>query len=428
MHATKDGESISIFSYLTGYVPTDKRESKEDFLTQAFAWILEQYPKFAYYYINFINKKICRKVDKNTTVYAISNGYNYKYEIETQRNLDGGHSRLDLLISTKADNDKKVYYICEHKVDSELSENQISRYMSLKSEINPDPSAEFYSILLTKDIKQHTQYADVKIVWGDVKELIDTFLTEEHLKGEKEYIFVLEQLSMYLAEKGLENAKPIDKSDLENHNFNIVKFDNDSCIEKTLSYFINRLKDDLDKLEYEDNLKKEFPNLSKLSEANYKLTCDKESWGRKGISIFGNEWDQKKSYNDVNLIKGAWKVGLFVGFLYSPRDHKIEPLDAKKGFDMVIILDGMGKCDSERINNAAFDNMTEILKKNSEDFSFIPFEELKNDFRLAVLRKSFMDVLSENGEFQTDIEKQYELFKKYAFTGMNLMANAYANK
>lgn len=80
------------------------------------------------------------------------------------------------------------------------------------------------------------------------------------------------------------------------------------------------------------------------------------------------------------------------------------------------------------INNAAFDNMTEILKKNSEDFSFIPFEELKNDFRLAVLRKSFMDVLSENGEFQTDIEEQYKLFKKYAFTGMNLMANAYANK
>ena len=33
--------SKSIFSYLISYVPTDKRESKEDYLTQMFAWILD---------------------------------------------------------------------------------------------------------------------------------------------------------------------------------------------------------------------------------------------------------------------------------------------------------------------------------------------------------------------------------------------------
>ena len=428
MKETKENESTSLFSFLTGYVPTDKRESKEDFFTQAFAWILEQFPKFAIYYIDFLNEKLCRKADVNATIYGMVNGQKYKYEIETQRNLDDGHSRLDLLISVKADNDKKVYYICEHKVDSELSENQISRYMSLKSEINPDPSAEFYSILLTKDVKQHTQYADVRIVWGDVKELIDAFLVEDYLKSEREFIFVLEQLSMYLTEKGLENAKSVNKWDLINHNFDIDKFNKDSDIEKTLNHFMNKLSEDLDELKSEGKLEKIFPNLLNLSDANYKLICNKALWGRKGISIFGNEWDSNKSYNDVNLFKGAWKVGLFVGFLYNPSDHKIEPLNVQKGFDMVIILDGMGKRYSERINNASFDSMTETLKKNSADFNFIPFEELKNNYRLAVLRKSFMDVLSINGEFQNDIDVQYELFKKYAFEGINLMANAYANK
>ena len=52
----------SIFSYLISYVPTDKRESKEDYLTQMFAWILTNVTGFADAYIEFLaskNEAIC---------------------------------------------------------------------------------------------------------------------------------------------------------------------------------------------------------------------------------------------------------------------------------------------------------------------------------------------------------------------------------
>lgn len=420
-----DSKSQSLFYYLTSYVPTEKRESKEDFLTQAFAWILVEFPPFTYYYLDFLNEKLYQ----NTKKEGIKKGENYKYMIETQRQLDGGHSRLDLLINIKLSNGKKVHYICEHKVESELSENQISRYMSLASEIDNDKSSQFYSVLLTKNTKQHTQYADVRIVWGDIKELIDSFL-QDYTKGtDKEYIFILKQLSLYLTEKGLEKAKPIVKEDLENHNFEIKGFKKDSYIEKTLNYFVYRLAGEIEDLIEQDKLVSVLPNIKGLSEANIKPTVTKSSWGRKGINIFGNEWDSNKSYNDVDLFNGAWKVGLFVGFLFNPTDHELEDApDREKGFDMVIIMDGKGK---DKLRKKVLDNktlkyMTDNLQGNSGDFSFIPFEELKNPFRLAVLRKPFMDVLCIDGEFQNNVDTQYELFKKNAIEGINLMADAYS--
>lgn len=49
--------SESIFSYLTSYIPTDKRESKEDYLTQMFAWMLNNIEEYAREYVLFLSKK-----------------------------------------------------------------------------------------------------------------------------------------------------------------------------------------------------------------------------------------------------------------------------------------------------------------------------------------------------------------------------------
>ena len=422
----RQDKSTSLFYYLVSYVPTEKREAKEDYLTQAFAWLLKEYEPFARYYIDFLNKKICSQDDTRTKVYDIGNVK--RIEIETQKELNDGQCRLDLLIcSTMLD--KKIYYICEHKVDSVLSEKQIDRYMSLISEIDSDPSAEFHSVLLTKSIKQHTQTADIRIVWGDIKELIEDFLARESERGEKSvYGFILSQLSMYLTERGLENVKPVKEDDLRKHDFALTRFEKDSDIEKTLNYFMYRLMDDLENLKTQERLDNEFPNLKSLSEAEFNLQIPKPAWGRKGINLFGNEWDPNRDYNDVDLFKGKWKVGLFVGVLFSTTDHKIEPLEREKGFDVVVILDGKGKDDNKWIYNPTFYKMTERLKKKHDGFNFIPFEELKNQYRLAVLRTNFMDILTQNGEYQYDIDIQYGLLKETIYKGINLMADAYAGK
>ena len=415
-------ESPSLFSYLTSYVPTEKRESKEDFLTQAFAWVLKHFPQFAYHYIDFLRGKLSHNTAVSGGTQSIKS-----YEIDTQRQLDDGHSRLDLLIRVELIDGKKEYYICEHKVDSELSAGQISRYMALTSEIDDDAEAAFYSVLLTKSKNQHSQAANVSIVWGDIKELIDKFVSIFAVQDDNNaFVFLLGQLSQYLTEKGLENVKPIRKYDIETHNYN--KFANDSEIEKSFNYIMRRLLNDLDTLKTQEDLEREFPNLNKLSEAYLDLQFSKAQWGRKGINIFGNQWDPNAGNKEVALGKGEWKVGLFVGVLLDPRDHKLEPYDKSKGFDMVVILDGRGKYNGKslELNNPAFDKMTRALKCNSGDFDFVPFDKLRSSYRLAVLRIPFIDVLSENGVFQEDIDKQYELFKEYAFRGINLMADSYS--
>ena len=47
----------SLFSYLVSYVPTDKRESKEDYLTQMFAWILKNVEGVAHEYVRYLCEK-----------------------------------------------------------------------------------------------------------------------------------------------------------------------------------------------------------------------------------------------------------------------------------------------------------------------------------------------------------------------------------
>ena len=47
----------SLFSYLVSYVPTDKREAKEDYLTQIFAWILANVENAANIYVKYLCEK-----------------------------------------------------------------------------------------------------------------------------------------------------------------------------------------------------------------------------------------------------------------------------------------------------------------------------------------------------------------------------------
>ena len=91
----------SLFSYLTSYVPTDKREAKEDYLTQMFAWILENVNGFAWQYVKFLS-------EKNSAIPAPAKE-NFSCTVSTQETLPTG--RIDLLL--KCGN---IGFICEHKV------------------------------------------------------------------------------------------------------------------------------------------------------------------------------------------------------------------------------------------------------------------------------------------------------------------------
>ena len=106
--------SLSIFSYLKSYILTEKRNPQEDYLTQLFAWILENIPGTATSYVRFL-------CDKNSNI-NIPISDDTLIKVDTQRVVSSG--RIDMFLSV----DDKWGIICEHKIDSELSENQIEKY------------------------------------------------------------------------------------------------------------------------------------------------------------------------------------------------------------------------------------------------------------------------------------------------------------
>lgn len=150
----------SIFSFIKSYIPTDKRNAQEDYLTQMFAWMLNNIHPFADNYISLLCKKgsSINQISVNTI------------KIATQESIpldqSGTTGRVDLLLIV---NDK-IAFVCEHKVWSSLSDNQIDKYMKASNKLGEYDQC--YSVLLTVSGGQHTQYADIKIIWNDIYEMI----------------------------------------------------------------------------------------------------------------------------------------------------------------------------------------------------------------------------------------------------------------
>lgn len=421
-------ENDSLFKFLTGYVPTEKRESKEDFLTQAFAWLLKEVEGFSEAYIRFLKQNEKKELPSNFEKIELPSKFE-NIEIITQKELkgctreDGKEGRLDLLISVNSN----TYFICEHKVDSELSEDQIKKYMDNKAEIDPTPTAKFYSVLLTKSVSQHKQPANVSIIWGDIKEFVDNFLQEKSSTEDK-YRFLLEQFSFYLSERGLEKAKAINKDELEKYDYTKYKEDKYMVgLIKTLDYFNYRL---LDEIQDDSELKRICPNIDKLSDAPYEPIFHRSRWGRRGIDLFADLWDPRgknKMKKEYDMSKPAWwKPGLFIGFLLDPKDHKLEAEACKCGLDIILTLDGVGKNYNIKKENQKLNSITNVLNIQDSQFDCLTIDKLKNPYRLVVLRRPLIDTLTVDSIFVEDIDKQYELYRKAIIEGLNLLGNACA--
>lgn len=147
----------SIFNFIKSYIPTDKRDAQEDYLTQMFAWMLDNIRPFAIDYIRLLYEKINKIKSLN------DNDIN-DIKVSTQKTISSG--RIDLLLRVNG----TIAFICEHKVWSPVSKNQIAKYMENSKELGDKYT--YYFVLLTAGVNQHTQDADIKIVWGDVHELI----------------------------------------------------------------------------------------------------------------------------------------------------------------------------------------------------------------------------------------------------------------
>lgn len=363
----------SLFSYLVSYVPTDKRESKEDYLTQMFAWILKNIEGVAHVYVQYL-------CEKGNISYVLSE--TDEIEIYTQTTVPCG--RIDLLINVN----KEIAFICEHKVFSELSENQINKYMKDSVILGNE---KYYSVLLTYSTLQHTQPADISIVWGDIYELFEEYIVNYEVDDK----FVIEQFLKYLSENGMGKAELISN-------------------EAMLGYWsAMKLENQLD-LIFRQLAEVDYSVLCKGIEAlgeDYEPTYNKMRWGRIGIDIF------KK-----------WNLGLFAGVMLHTENHQLYPKDAQKGPDFVIFLESEYSKTDERIRTVYEKNihsegylkMNQSLLADSGSFEYIAGIK-ESPWRIAVLRKPLYDILY-NTYKQAE---QVEAIKSAIVEGMDLLIKGY---
>ncbi|MCR5452400.1 MAG: PD-(D/E)XK nuclease family protein [Lachnospiraceae bacterium] len=367
----------SIFSYLKSYVPSEGRDPKEDYLTQMFAWILTNIDEAARVYIGFLYEKV-GEAGKDIEGLRIS--------VSTQEVLkvSDGVGRIDLLIKVGEDDG----FICEHKVFSDLSENQIQKYMDNADQLG---NRTYYSVLVTYSSSQWIQDSDVAITWSDIYSLFEEKIVKSGLLNSNEVgAFIIREFMAYLHENdmgGYTNIRP----DMMRSWF----------VAPSLEKSLERLFKELVNENWEDAC----PNLSKSEFGGYKPSYNGRRWGRLGIDFHAN-----------------W-MGVFAGVLLDPRDHGLYPTDESKGPDFCIFIDSDYAKNGEKQkiyeNNVSLPFIVErkkSLRDNCGDYDYFPGLD-SSPWRIIALRKPLLDVM--RGAY--DRKAQYEKLRQEIISGINLM-------
>lgn len=359
----------SIFSSIVSYTPTPYVDPKENFLTELFAWIINNVNGFAKEYVSYIDTRI-----------GVSSGITDKNQIWAATQITVLSGYIDMVLYT----DSGINYICEHKVDSELSENQIQKYVDCQDELEQD--GKYYTVLLTKAKWQHSQKADASITWSDVDGLVENII-DRYQNGSSDR-FVLEQFSRFLKEKKLGKVEPMDanyfKTSYIKEKENVARIDDrlKEIFKEIANYDWNEIIPGIADFRIDDNYN-----------PNFGVKQFGPEWGRIGISFFNN-----------------WEPGIFAGILYDYKDHKLEQVDPSKGPDFVVLLD------ITRKYNDTFNSFewTKEMKARLSD-SHEPFDVFvsnpKNKWRLAVLQKPFYDVIKDATTAEEQIDKIVETIK-----------------
>ena len=110
----------SLFSRLFRYKQTEKMSQTENYLTETLAWMINNLPKFGQEYVLFLCSNSSPK-----------NQQNEKCSVNAETQVVVSKGRIDMVITV----DSSMCFVCEHKVDSSLDNDQITKYKDCREEI-----------------------------------------------------------------------------------------------------------------------------------------------------------------------------------------------------------------------------------------------------------------------------------------------------
>ena len=357
--------ATGLFEALRRYSLKENRDPLENFITEGFAWILNNYPDFGEFFL----QKLEEKLKERGREWGIGN---YDCEWLTQENFDGKYP--DMVCHFNGENKAIIF---EHKIWSRLHENQLANYKEY-AQRNFD---EYRLVLITATQQQHEQDPDLSLCWSDIYNLISDWEKSDN----SELLF--RDFQQLLKSEGLGPPAPISHTSIRYHY-------ETKNLKKNINDLIERVKG-------REEQNKEWKKMIKKD-----LDIRKRaSWGRIGLELL------------------SWEGNIFVGILVDGEyDHKTEPIDPVKGPDFCLIIDFSQSLHNFYTEEKSYKKLVEELlpqkvEQLNDGWQFYDhlkdFEApRKNKYHPIHIRKPMLDVFcgTESGEDQE--ERFYEAASK----------------
>lgn len=263
----------SLLTALRNYRPRENHDPLENFITEAFAWLLVNYPRFGRFYLNKIGQRLQQPELSSSA----------EIEWVTQLNLGGVFPDL-------VGRAGKEVYLFEHKAWSHLHANQLANYRTAASAEYGETS--YRLVLIVGGRHLIDQSPDLALCWHEIHAWIGEW--RNHTQFEDDPLFA--DFQRLLEHEGMGPPAPVSYEAA-------LAFRFARSFETTLSELVRRA------FHHPWNASLGSLPIKPHLPWHHGLPGGQDPWGRVGINLCGD------------LSEGA--PGLFVGFLIDPADHKV---------------------------------------------------------------------------------------------------------
>ncbi len=348
----------NLLASLRKYRPREHHDPLENFITEAFCWILDNHPDFS----SFFLEKIMSNPGMHLPGFDSTTG-----AWETQYNF--GEYFPDMVYLS---NNKIIIF--EHKAWSKLHHNQIQNYRGFADKNFDDNKI----VLITASKYQHEQDPDLALCWSDIY-----LWVSEWIDKHPGVSFIFEDFIHLLKSEGMGPPAPISYE-------SILYYYASEGIRNNISKLIVQVKN----REWHKKIKQDY----KMCVEKKRGKVSGEAWGRIGLHLLE-----------------LWRPGIFIGFLLDGKDHCTKPINKYKGPDFCLIIDFSEDLHSQYPYDPDY---IEMIKKLEIDVGKLgdgwelydhlndPDARTKNKWHPVHIRKPMLDIFKGT----TTVEEQADQF------------------
>lgn len=182
----------SLLLRLRSYRPKPGRDSLEDFVTEAFAWLLQQSPEVATTVLGLVYRSLPVEMPTEVDV----------EELEWVTQSVVGGKRPDMVCHLGED-----VLVFEHKVWAGLADEQLVNYGEAANAKWPGKNVRL--ITITAHAGQFSETAHVKLLWQDIHQEISKLADSSGSFGDHHVHFYIRDFLALLTFEGLGPSKPV---------------------------------------------------------------------------------------------------------------------------------------------------------------------------------------------------------------------------